>query len=422
MTNVTHDNEVVATDRSGTPVPSVVTTSPEETHIMRKSIVIRVLAVLLGFALLATACGDDDSTGESTSETPTTSEADTGGSDTGGSDQGSTGSEDQVEATQGGSLLDTVIERGTLNCGVSGSAVAFSETQPDGSVTGLDADFCRYVAAAVLGDASAVNFVALTAAERFTAVQTGEVDVLMRNTTWTQSRDTDVGMDFGPTTYYDGQQLMARASDGFSASSDIPDLEGATVCTNAGTTTEKNIAEAAAAAGVNITLNTFEDYDIVMDNFLNGSCDVVTTDGSGLVGRKAKQQPEGEEWVIFPATPISKEPLGPTYRQNDSKWADVINWSVYSSIIFDEKGVTSANADDQKANPVDAEVGRLLGGEGELQTAMGLPADAFYQAVKQVGNYDEIYTRNLGPVGLVRAGSANARWTEGGLIYAPPAR
>ncbi len=392
---------------------------------MRKSIVIRMLAVLLGFALVASACGDDDGGGTTGEDTSAPAESD-GGDGGDGGEPADTGEDtepsDEVVETQDGSLLDTVQERGTLNCGVSGSAVAFSETQPDGSVTGIDADFCRAVAAAVLGQADAVNFVALTAAERFTAVQTGEVDVLMRNTTWTQSRDTDVGMDFGPTTYYDGQQLMARASDGFDASSDIADLEGATVCTNAGTTTEKNIAEATAAAGVNITLNTFEDYDIVMDNFMSGACDVVTTDGSGLVGRKAKQQPEGEEWVIFPATPISKEPLGPTYRQNDSRWADVINWTVYATIIFDEKGVTSENADDQKANPVDAEVGRLLGGEGELQSAMGLAPDAFYQVVKQVGNYNEIYERNLGPVGLVREGSANARWTEGGLIYAPPAR
>jgi len=148
--------------------------------------------------------------------------------------------------------------RGTLNCGVSGSAVAFSETQADGSVTGIDADFCRAVAAAVLGDAGAVNFVALTASERFTAVQTGDVDVLMRNTTWTQSRDSSVGMDFGPTTYYDGQQLMARASDGFSGSSQVADIDGSIVCTNVGTTTEKNIAEAALLAGAEITLLGFE--------------------------------------------------------------------------------------------------------------------------------------------------------------------
>ncbi|MCB0992437.1 MAG: amino acid ABC transporter substrate-binding protein [Acidimicrobiales bacterium] len=376
---------------------------------MRNSKLLKLLAALLAFGLVASACGDSDSDdGAEEGTTDTTAEG---------------GTETTVELNQdGGSLLDAVIARGTLNCGVSGAAVAFSETQPDGSQTGFDADYCRAVAAAVLGDANAVEFSALTAAERFTAVQTGEVDVLMRNTTWTQSRDSDVGMDFGPTTYYDGQQLMARASDGFSNASQISDIDGAVVCTNAGTTTEKNIADAADAAGVGITVSTFEDFDIVTDNFISGACDIITTDGSGLVGRKAVQQPEGEEWVIFPATPISKEPLGPTYGQNDSKWADVINWTVYATIIADENGVTSANVDEMAANPPTAEIGRLLGGEGELQTAMGLPADAFYQVIKQVGNYDEIYERNLVPVGLTRDGSANAGWLDGGLIYAPPAR
>ncbi|MCP3857531.1 MAG: amino acid ABC transporter substrate-binding protein [Actinomycetia bacterium] len=323
---------------------------------------------------------------------------------------------------QGGDLLTTVKDRGTLKCGVSGTAVAFSETQADGSVTGFDADYCRAVAAAVLGDATAIEFVALTAAERFTAVQTGDVDVLMRNTTWTQSRDTDLAMDFGPTTYYDGQQIMGRKADGFTSSSTVADLEEAIVCTNAGTTTEKNIADAADAAGVTITLSTGEDFVSAMEGLENGSCDVVTTDGSGLVGEKATRD-TNDEWVIFPASPISKEPLGPTYGQNDSQWADVINWVVYATIIADENDVTSANAQDMAANPPTVEIGRLLGSDdGQLQTLMGLEADAFLQVILQVGNYDEIYTNNLGPVGLSRSGSPNAGYLDGGLIYAPPAR
>ncbi|MDH3729744.1 MAG: amino acid ABC transporter substrate-binding protein [Acidimicrobiia bacterium] len=361
-----------------------------------------LLAVLL---LVAAACGD--SSGDTTAETT----ADTTTATTQAPSQGSEGG-----------LLQTVKDRGTLKCGVSGAATAFSDTQPDGSVTGIDADYCRAVAAVVLGDSTAVEFTALTAAERFTAVQTGAIDVLMRNTTWTQSRDSDVGMDFGPTTYYDGQQVMARASAGFDASSGLDALEGSIVCTNAGTTTEKNITEATTALGVGIELTTFEDFDIVMDNFLAGACDAVTTDGSGLVGRKATQQPAGEDWIIFPAAPISKEPLGPTYSQNDSQWADVINWTVYASVIFDEKGVTSSNADAMKASPPDGEVDRLLGGEGELQTAMGLDPDAFYNMVSQMGNYDEIFARNLNPVGLFREGSFNASFVDGGLMYAPPAR
>ena len=373
----------------------------------------RIVAALFALVLAASACGSDSSSDDTAS-----GDTSAGAS---GTDSGTDSDTEVTLAASGGDLLNEVIARDTLNCGVSGSAVAFSELQPDGSMQGFDADFCRVVAAAIFGDATKVNFVSLTAAERFTAVQTGDVDVLMRNTTWTQSRDSDVGMDFGPTTYYDGQQLLARASDGFNGSSQIVDIDGAVVCTSAGTTTEKNIADAASEAGVAITLNTYEDFDMVTNNFIAGACDIITTDGSALVGRKAKQQPADQEWVIFPATPISKEPLGPTYGQNDSAFADVVNWAVYATVIADEKGVTAANASEMKLMG-DTETIRLLGGEGELQTAMGLSADAFYQVITQVGNYDEIYTRNLGPVGLSRVGSSNASWTNGGLVYAPPAR
>ncbi|MDE0676892.1 MAG: amino acid ABC transporter substrate-binding protein [Acidimicrobiaceae bacterium] len=327
-----------------------------------------------------------------------------------------------VQAVQDIDLLATVQSRGVLNCGVYGAAVAFSETQPDGSTTGFDADYCRALSIVMLGDADAVNFVPLTSAERFTALQTGVIDVLVRNTTWTQSRDGDLGFDFAPVTFYDGQQLMGRASDGFNAASTVADIAGATVCATAGTTTEKNIADAADAAGVEIKLATFEDLDIITDSFINGSCDLMTTDGSGLVGRKAKQEGD-QEWVIFPAPPFSKEPLAPVYLPNQSTFGDIVSWTVYATIIFDEKGITSANVDDLLGSgALDAEAVRLLGGEGELQSKMGLAPDAFYEVVRQIGNYDEIYTRNLEPVGLQRAGTPNARWTDGGLIYAPPAR
>ncbi len=379
---------------------------------MQKHLLLRLLAVLLGFTLVASACGDDDSdSGEA---------ADSSSDDS--ADDSSDDSEDVVEATQDGSVLAAVIARGELNCGVSGAGVGFSVTQPDGSQVGFDADYCRATAAAILGDANAVNFVPLTAAERFTAVQTGQVDVLFRNTTWTQSRDTDVGMDFGPTTYFDGQQLMGRAGDGFSGASGVADIDGAVVCTNAGTTTEKNIADAADAEGISIDLQTFEDFNQVTDAFINGACDIITTDGSALVGRKAEQQPADQEWAIFPATPISKEPLGPTYGQNDSAFADAVNWTVYATMIADENGINQGNVDDAVANPPTAEIGRLLGGEGELQSAMGLSADAFYQVISQVGNYSDIFDRHLTPLGITREGSAHAQWTDGGLIYAPPAR
>ena len=372
---------------------------------------LRLGGALVALALMAAACGSGDG-----------DDQEVDGDEPAATTEAEAPSTEVALVQDTGDLLATVQDRGTLNCGVSGSAVAFSETQPDGSTTGFDADYCRAVAAAILGDAGAVNFVPLTAAERFTALEAGDIDLLVRNTTWTQSRDTDLVLDFGPTTYYDGQQIMARVSDGFSGTSTVSDLDGATVCTNAGTTTEKNMADAANAAGIEITLSTFEDFDIVTENFIQGACDAVTTDGSALVGRKVKQEGD-QEWAIFPPTPISKEPLGPVYPQNQSTFGDVVNWTVYAMILADEKGITSENIDAMLGGgDLDAEAIRLLGGEGELQTKMGLSADAFYNVISQVGNYDEVYERNLGPVGLSRDGSANARWTAGGLIYAPPAR
>ena len=380
----------------------------------------RAAGALAALALVAGACGGDDDAADAPADAPAEAPAEEPAEAP--AEEPAEEPADEVEVTQDGGILAAVQARGVLNCGVSGAAVAFSYTEADGSMNGIDADYCRAVAAAVLGDADAVEFTSLTAAERFTAVQTGAVDVLMRNSTWTQSRDTEVGMDFGPTTYYDGQQLMARASDDFTGQSSVEEIDGAIVCTNAGTTTETNISELAAELGISITLNTFEDYDQVTDAFIAGTCDVITTDGSGLVGRKAVQEPEDQSWVIFPATPISKEPLGPVYAQNDSQWADVVNWTVYATLIADENGVTSADVDAALEGEFGAEMVRLLGGEGEKQTFMGLSADAFYNVISQVGNYQEIWDANLTPVGLDRTGSANALWTDGGLMYPPPAR
>ncbi|MDJ0790432.1 MAG: amino acid ABC transporter substrate-binding protein [Acidimicrobiia bacterium] len=375
---------------------------------------LKKLAVLFAvLALVAAACGGSDDA----EETTTTVAEGSGGESEGG---GETGQE-------GGSTLSAVQARGNLICGVSGSAVGFSETQADGSATGFDADYCRAVAAAVLGDANAVEFRALTAAERFEALKNNEIDVLIRNTTWTQSRDTDIGIQFTATTYFDGQQIMGDPASltGLTPSSGFEAIDGATVCTNAGTTTEKNITEGAAVAGVTITLETVETFPEAMEKFKAGTCDLVTTDGSGLYGNRAAETaagtPGAENWVIFPEAPISKEPLGPAVRQGDDQWFDVIQWTVFATFIADENGVTSANIDTDKDNT--PELTRLFGGEGEIQTKMGLPADAFYQTVKQVGNYGEIYDKNLtGPLGLAREGSFNMQWFDGGLIYAPPAR
>ena len=372
------------------------------------------LALLFAvLALVAAACGSSDEADDTTTTVAGTE---------------TTVATDAGQETTGDGTLATVIARGVLKCGISGSAVGFSETQADGSATGFDSDYCRAIAAAVLGDATAVEYTALTAAQRFEALKNNEIDVLIRNSTWTQSRDTDIGVDFVATTFYDGQQLMGNPEtiSGLTPDSGFEAIDGATVCTNAGTTTEKNITEGAQVAGVSITLETVEQFPEAMDKFKAGTCDLVTTDGSGLFGNRAAEvaagTPGAENWVIFPSSPISKEPLGPVVRQNDSQWFDVINWVVFATFIADENGVTSASIDaDMEKTPG---LARLFGvDEGELQTKMGLPKDAFYQSIKQVGNYGEIFDRNLtGPLGLEREGSFNMQWFDGGLIYAPPAR
>ena len=357
---------------------------------------------LLVVALLAAACGGDDAAETTTTAAPATTEAP---------------APEPAPATV--DVLDEVIARGELNCGVNETIPGFGYKDSAGVFTGFDVDLCRAVAAAIVGDSEAVRFEALTAAARFEALTSGLIDLLVRNTTWTQSRDTDLGLDFGPTTYYDGQQLMARGEQGFSSGSALEEIEGATVCAIAGTTTEKNMTEAAAAAGVNITLSTFEDFNVVIEGFKSGACDVVTSDGSTLVSRKATEGEAGEDWVIFPSVPISKEPLGPSWIQNQSRMGDVVTWTVFAMLIAEEKGITSSNVDDMLN--VDGEASRLLGAtEDELQTKMGLPADAFYQVIKQVGNYGEVYDRHLTPLGLERG--LNALQADGGLLYPPPAR
>jgi len=370
----------------------------------------RFMIMLSILAMVLAACG---TTAE---ETTTTTAAPDGSTET---TAPSTDGDGDGGAQTGGDLLDTILARGELNCGANETLPGFGSKDEAGNFVGFDVDLCRALAAAMFGDADAVRYEALTAAARFEAVNSGLVDILSRNTTWTQSRDTELGLDFGPTTYYDGQQMMGRASDGFGTDSALTDIDGAVVCTNAGTTTELNMSEAAAALGISITLNTFEDFNIVTENFKSGACDVVTTDGSSLVSRKATD-PDGGDWVIFPSVPFSKEPLGPAWAQNNSRFGDLVTWTVFALQLAEEQGVTSANVDEMLANPPNGEIARLLGGEGELQTVMGLPADAFYQVISQVGNYAEIFDRHLRPFGLERG--LNALYADGGLQYPMPAR
>ncbi|MFV2000050.1 MAG: transporter substrate-binding domain-containing protein [Acidimicrobiia bacterium] len=364
------------------------------------------LAVLFAvLALVAAACGSAE-----TSETTTTAGE----------------GEPPGQEVSGEGTLETVQARGTLKCGVSTGAPGFTDLNPDGTLSGFDVDFCRAIAAAALGDAEAVEFRQLTAKERFAALESGEIDVLVRNTTWTQTRDTELPQDFVATTFYDGQQIMGNPANlpGLTVEGGFADIDGAVVCTNAGTTTEQNIKEGAELAGVTIQLQTTENFSEAMDGFIAGSCDIVTTDGSGLFGNRASQIAAGNEdaknWVIFPEAPISKEPLGPVVRQGDSTWFDVVQWTVFATFALEEFGITSANAAGKAGDG--GEIGRLLGGDGEKQTAMGLSADAFLQVALQVGNYGEIYDRNLGPLELSRDGTFNEQWFNGGLIYSPPFR
>ena len=360
----------------------------------------RATIVFVVLMLTAAGCGGDDAEEATTTAAPVPTEA-----------------PDPGPVSQ--DLLGAVLARGELNCGVNEILPGFGYKDSSGTYRGFDVDLCRAVAAAILGDAQAVRYQSLNSATRFEALASGLIDLLSRNTTRTQGRDTDLGLDFGPTTYYDGQQLMAKGTAGFNSKSILEEIEGAVVCANAGTTTEKNISETAAALGIEITLNTFEDANLVLENFQSGTCDIVTGDGSALVSRKASKGPAGEDWVIFPPVPISKEPLGPAWIQNQSRFGDVVTWTVFAMLIAEEKGITSSNIDD-KIN-VDGESSRLFGTtEDELQTKMGLPADAFYQVIKQVGNYAEVYDRHLAPLGLERG--INALYTDGGLHYPPPAR
>ena len=356
----------------------------------------KTVCALLAVALVAAACGGDDAEEATTTVAPTT-----------------------TQAPVAADLLDSVIDRGELNCGVNETIPGFGYKDSSGRFTGFDVDLCRAVAAAIVGDAEAVNFEALTAAARFEAVNSGadrpsgpkyHLDAEPRHR---------LGSRLRTTTYYDGQQLMAKGADGFNSMSDLDEIEGAVVCAIAGTTTEKNMTEAAASMGVNITLSTFEDFNVVVEGFKSGACDVVTSDGSTLVSRKATEGAAGEDWVIFPSVPISKEPLGPSWIQNQSRFGDVVTWTVFAMLIAEEKGINSSNVDDMMS--LDGEVSRLLGATAdELQTKMGLPVDAFYQVIKQVGNYAEVYDRHLTPLGLERG--LNGLYGDGGILYAPPAR
>ena len=323
-----------------------------------------------------------------------------------------------VPVAPGGNRLQTVLDRGNLVCGVNQNLPGFGAPEGD-SYAGFDADFCKALAAALFDDPTAVEWRPLSAQDRFTALQSGEVDVLFRNTTWTLSRDTSVGMDFGPTTFYDGQGFMVPAALGATT---LEDLAGGTVCVQTGTTTELNLNDAFALRGLEFTPVVFDEIDPTYAAYFAEQCDAVTSDVSQLVGRRSAL-PDPEAHIILD-TVVSKEPLGPVVAQGDAQWRDVVSWVVYATITAEELGIDSTNVDTFLTS-TDPNVVRLLGldPEAKLGQGLGLTDDFAVRVIRHVGNYGEIYDRNLGPdtpLNIPRV--LNALWSKGGLIYAPPIR
>jgi len=318
----------------------------------------------------------------------------------------------------GGERLQAVMDRGQVICGVHGTFQGFGFVDSAGVWTGFDVDFCRAWAAALFNDADAVEFRGLSAQERFTALQSGEVDVLSRNSTWTWSRDAELGLTFGPVTFYDGQAIMARTDVVSDPAAGLAGLEGANICVQSGTTTELNLADQFRAAGVNYTPVVFEDQNAAFQAYDEGRCDAITSDRSQLATQGQAVLQNFADHVILDVV-MSKEPLAPAVAQGDDKWADVIHWVVYGMIQAEELGITSENVDDFLTSE-DPVVRRLLGVEGELGAMLGLSNDFIYRAIKLVGNYGEVYDRNLATFNLARG--QNELWTNGGLMYAPPFR
>jgi len=323
-----------------------------------------------------------------------------------------------VAPTGYGVTLETVTARGNLICGVNSQVPGFGYVAADGSFSGFDVDFCRALAAAIFGDPDKVEFRPVTAAERFTALQSGEIDILSRNTTWSLARDTELAGNFVHTTFYDGQGMMVAADSGIAS---LEDLEGGTVCVQTGTTTELNLADVMASLGVSYTPAVFEDADSTFAAYSEDRCDAVTTDKSGLISRRTVLADPAAH-VILDVT-MSKEPLGPMVRHGDDQWFDIAQWTVFALIAGEEFGITSANVDDSKANAVAPEVRRLLGVEGDMGLKLGLSNDWAYNILKEVGNYEEVYNRNLGPdTPTYIPRGLNSLYTDGGVLYAPPFR
>jgi len=313
---------------------------------------------------------------------------------------------------------DDVKARGELLCGASTGLTGFAAPDANGEYQGFDASLCKAIAAAVLGDPAKVKFVPLTGETRFTALASGEVDVLVRNSTWTYSRDTDLKFDFVAVNYYDGQGFMVKKDLGVASAKE---LDGATVCIQTGTTTELNIVDFFKTNNIAYTPVNVVDDNEAANQYLAGACDAYTTDASGLAASRATMA-DPENHIILPEI-ISKEPLGPVVRHGDNNWGDIVRWTFNALLIAEEKGITKANIEEVATSTTDPEVKRLLGTEGEMGKMMGLDASWAKNAIAANGNYGEIFEANLGastPIGLARG--LNALWNQGGLQYAPPVR
>ena len=320
------------------------------------------------------------------------------------------------DAVKVGPITQRILDRKELICGVSTGTPGFTVINTDGTYSGFDVDFCRVVAAAVLGDSTKVTFKPLQADQRQAAIQSEEVDLMSRNTTYTLSRDSVWGATFAPTTFYDGQGMMVGVDSGIT---DLKGLEGLTICVQSGTTTELNLADQMSLAGVKYTPKVFAAADATWNAFVDGQCDAFTTDKSGLIGYKGSSK-DPSKYTILDVT-MSKEPLGPLSPQSDPQFADIVRWSVYATIQAEEYGITSKNVDTFLKSDV-PEIQRFLGqGDNAIGSLYGIPNDFAVQIIKQVGNYGEIFDRNVGaPFGIGRG--VNDLWTKGGLLYSPPFR
>jgi len=328
----------------------------------------------------------------------------------------------QIQVAQApgfGETLAAVQGRGNIICGVNGQLPGFSFLDPEGNFTGFDADFCRALAAAVFGDASKVEFRPATTQERFTILQTGEIDVLIRNTTWTLVRDTELGLNPTVTTFYDGQGIMVPADSGITT---LQDLEGGTICVQKGTTTELNLADVMATEGVTYTPAVFEDVNATYGAYAEGRCDAATSDKSQLVSVAKGLLADPDNHVVMDLT-LSKEPLGPVVRHGDDQWFDIVRWVIFATVAGEEYGVSSANVDEVRDSTENPEVRRMLGLEGDLGLKLGLSNEWAYNVLKLVGNYAEIYDRNLGPdTATFIPRGLNSLYADGGLLYSPPFR